>query len=291
MNKRLYSIFILTLSLLAMVGCNFSEEYHEGEDSPQSQFEVVEFTPAPGQFINEGYTATSAIEACEYAQSRLDDQLYISLGGFGGYIVVKSKTPITNSGDYDFGIYSNIFDGSSEPGIVWVSCDTNANGVADDEWFELYGSESEKESTRYNYKITYSRTDDATEIAWHDNHGESGTISRNSAHPQDYFPAWISANEYTLSGTCLPHNSEWDEISKKWILRSFEWGYVDNLSTIDFASDRANRFRISDARTASGEVADLKQIDFIKVQSAINRINPAIGETSTEVSGFVSYCE
>jgi hypothetical protein len=291
MNKRLYSIFALALPLLAMVSCNFSEEYHEGGDTgnQQSQFEVVEFTPAPGQFINEGYTATSAVEACEYAQSRLDNRLYISLGGFGGYIIAKCKTPITISDGYDFGIYSNTFDGSSEPGIVWVSCDTNANGVADDEWFELYGSESEKENTRYRYEITYSRTDDATKIAWHDNLGESGIISRNSTHTQDYFPAWITTEEYTLSGTCLPHNSEWDEASKEWILRSLEWGYVDNFSAIDLAADRANRFRISDAHTASGDVANLAQIDFIKVQSAINRINSAIGETSTEVSGFVSY--
>ena len=35
--------------------------------------EVVEFLPAPGQFVNEGYTATTMAEACAYAQERLDN--------------------------------------------------------------------------------------------------------------------------------------------------------------------------------------------------------------------------
>ena len=286
-----FTFIIILATLLTMVSCIYSEEYYKEEDPApeESQYEVIEFMPAPGQFINKGYTATTMTEACEYAQNRLDNRLYVSLGGFGGYIVVRFKHPISNSGGYDFGVYSNIFEDGSEPGIVWVSCDTNLNGIADDEWFELYGSESKKESTRYNYEITYSRTDDASKIAWRDNYGESGIISRNSVHPQDYFPTWITANEYKLSGTYLPHNSEWNDASKEWVQRSLEWGYVDNFSTIDLASDRANRFRISDAHTASGEAANLKHIHFIKVQSAINRVNSAIGETSTEVNGFVSY--
>ena len=46
-------------------------------------------------------------------------------------------------------------------------------------------------------------------------------------------------------------------------------------------------FRISDARTADGEAVNLTQIDFVKVQSATNAIHSAIGETSTEVAGFI----
>ena len=150
--------------------------------------EVVEYLPAPGQFVNEGYAATTMAEACAYAQARLDNHYFVSLGGFGGYIVVRFVEPVPNSGDYDFGIYSNAFKTSSEPGVVWVSQDLNANGLADDEWFELYGSESEAESTIRNYSVTYSRTDDATTIAWRDSAGESGIIERNAAHTQDYFP-------------------------------------------------------------------------------------------------------
>ena len=253
----------------------------------ESDVEVVEFLPAPGQFVNEGYSATTMAEACKYAQERLENHHLVSLGGFGGYIVVKFKTPVESSDGYDFGIYSNSFVTSSEPGIVWVSQDANGNGVADDEWFELYGSESEKESTLHNHSITYSRTDDETKIAWRDSEGKSGIIERNSAHLQDYFPAWVEGNEYTLTGTLLPDNAVWNEMNREWNMLPFDWGYVDNYSSIDYYNRGANIFSISNARTADGEAANLSHIDFVKVQSATNATHTPIGETSTEVRGFI----
>ena len=62
---------------------------------------------------------------------------WVSLGGFGGYIVVGFDHSIDNSGDYDLGILGNSFSGSSEPGIVWVMQDENGNGLPDDTWYEL----------------------------------------------------------------------------------------------------------------------------------------------------------
>lgn len=281
--------FALVAALLVVGGC---AQFEGGEDGgkdttpKEPEYEVVEFIPAPGQFVNEGYSASTMAEACAYAEDRFRNRYFVSLGGFGGYVVVRFKTPIANSqGGYDFGIFGNSFSGSSEPGIVWVAQDANQNGVADDEWFELRGSERGLQ----NYAITYSRTDDVNKIAWRDNRGDSGVIERNNAHTQDYFPAWVAENEYTLSGTLLPDNSEWNDKNQEWVLHAFEWGYADNFSAIDLATDRANRFRISDACTTSGEPANLPQIDFVKVQSATNVIHTIIGEVSTEVCGFVSY--
>ena len=284
--------FALVAALLLVGGCAPFESGEGGEDaSPRElEYEVVDFLPAPGQFVNEGYSATTMAEACAYAEGRFRNRYFVSLGGFGGYIVVKYKTPIVNSeGDYDFGIYSNAFSGSSEPGVVWGAYDENRNGLADDEWFELYGSERVRYFTVPNYSITYSRTINEKKIAWRDNRGDSGTIERNNVHTQDYFPAWVRADEYTLTGTLLPDNSEWSEKNQEWVLHAFEWGYADNFSAIDLAADRANRFRISDACTADGERANLPHIDFVKVQSATNVIHTTIGEVSTEVCGFVSY--
>ncbi len=281
--------FALVAALLVVGGCaQFEGGEDGGKDTTPKEpgYEVVEFLPAPGQFVNEGYEATTMAEACVYAEERFRNRYFVSLGGFGGYVVVKFKTPIANSqGDYDFGIYSNAFNGSSEPGVVWVAQDANQNGVADDEWFELHGSESALQ----NYAITYSRSDNETEIAWRDNKGESGTIKRNSMHLQDYFPEWVAENEYTLSGTLLPDNSEWSDKNQEWVLHAFEWGYADNFSAIDLATDRANRFRISDACATNGESVNISHIDFVKVQSATNVIHTIIGEVSTEVCGFVSY--
>lgn len=285
--------FALVAALFVVGGCTQLEGTNDVDgDTPQqeSMVEVVEFLPAPGQFVNEGYSATTMAEACAYAQERLESRYFVSLGGFGGYIVVKFDKPIRNSeGDYDFGIYGNSFKGSSEPGVVWVAQDANGNGVADDEWYELRGSESGVATTLQNYSITYARTEDERTIAWRDNKGESGIIERNSQHPQDYFPAWVVEDEYTLSGTLLPPNSEWSENNQEWVLHAYGWGYADNFSEVDRAADRANRFRILDARDATGEAVILAHIDFVKVQSATNKIHTAIGEVSTEVCGFVSY--
>ena len=99
---------------------------------------VYDYTPAPGQFINElktgGFdgTQTTMEAAIAYAEKRLAQENWVSLGGFGGYIVVGFDHSIDNSGDYDLAILGNSFSGSSEPGIVWVMQDENGNGLPDD---------------------------------------------------------------------------------------------------------------------------------------------------------------
>lgn len=126
---------------------------------------VYEYTPAPGQFINETSTIggmtgneTSPEAAVAWATQRLKDKLHVSLGSFGGYIIVGFDHSIPNSGNqYDFCVQGNAFDGSSEPGIVWVMQDINGNGLPDDEWYELKGSEAGKEETIQNFEVTYYR--------------------------------------------------------------------------------------------------------------------------------------
>ncbi len=63
---------------------------------------VYEFTPAPGQFVNEDYDASTPEQACAYAEDRLSHEYYVSLGGFGGYIVVGFDHSIVNDGGYNF---------------------------------------------------------------------------------------------------------------------------------------------------------------------------------------------
>lgn len=101
---------------------------------------------------------TSPEAAVAWATQRLKDKLHVSLGSFGGYIIVGFDHSIPNSGNqYDFCVQGNAFDGSSEPGIVWVMQDINGNGLPDDEWYELKGSEAGKEETIQNFEVTYYR--------------------------------------------------------------------------------------------------------------------------------------
>lgn len=277
-----------------------------GSSSPTFD-KVYAFVPAPGQFVNEiqnaGYTGNEDTHtaAIAYAEKRLKATAYVSLGGWGGYIVVGFDHSIENKGDYmlngeayDFAITGNAFAGSSEPGIVYVMQDVNGNRKPDDEWYELKGSEYGKEETIQDYAVTYYRpSGPRMGTGWTDNQGNSGSVDYlGSFHNQlYYYPAWIEENSYTLYGTCLK-----SRVSIKdglWYNGEFDWGYADNFGkdrNIDddnYNADPDNAyFKISNAVHPDGTPANLQYIDFIKVQTGTNATAGALGENSTEVFQF-----
>lgn len=276
---------------------------------------VYEYTPAPGQFINElktgGFngTQTTPEAAIAYAEARMSqtdsegnpNPIWVSLGGFGGYIIVGFDHSIDNSGDYDLGILGNSFNGSSEPGVVWVMQDENGNGEPDDTWYELAGSETGKAETIQNYAVTYYRPSGAgMPVQWSDNMGNNGEIDYLKVyHNQEYYyPLWIEADSYTLRGTRLePRNYDASGKGTYWVNEEYDWGYVDNWSPIDRltnsgnsnAEANANHFKIANAIDFEGESVELKYIDFVKVQVAVNAKSGWLGELSTEVFGFYDY--
>lgn len=257
---------------------------------------VYEFTPAPGQFVNEDYDASTPEQACAYAEDRLSHEYYVSLGGFGGYIVVGFDHSIVNDGGYNFQVLGNSFKGSSEPGVVWVMQDENGNGLPDDTWYELKGSEYDNPQTVQDYEVTYYRPRKTGQpVQWTDNRGKSGSIDYLPAwHNQDfYYPNWVSENTYILRGTCLPSKTR-EVTPGYWSNDEYEWGYADNFSPIDRLTDddnhdagvNANHFRIGDAVTFDRKPAELKYIDFVKVQTGVNAKAGWLGENSTEVFGI-----
>lgn len=255
---------------------------------------VYEYLPAPGQMVNENYTATTMEEACIYAMGRLNDAATLSLGGFGGTLVVGFDHSIVNGGGYDIAITGNSYKGNSEPGAVWVMQDENGNGLPDDTWYELKGSEYGSKSTICDYAVTYRRPEPYSAVTWSDNCGQSGKIDYLKAyHSQpSYYPAWVAAESYTLRGTCLKHRtSDTSGNGTMWVSGEFEWGYADNFSPVDrLADDSAvNHFRISDAVSSTGDAANLKYVDFIKIQTAVNTKAGWLGEISTEVLGVADY--
>ena len=261
---------------------------------------VFEYTPAPGQFINElktgGFDAShnNPEAAITYAEGRLSDGKWISLGGFGGYLVVGFDHSIDNNRSYNLGVVGNAFDGSSEPGIVWVMQDENGNGYPDDTWYELAGSETGKFETYRDYAVTYYRPSGiGMPVQWTDNYGNNGEIDYLAQyHDQDYYyPLWIGEDSYTLKGTRLEaRNYDQSGNGTYWVQPHYDWGYVDNFSPTDFnSSDKANFFKISNAIDFEGNPVNLSHIDFVKVQCAVNAKSGWLGELSTEVCGFYDY--
>jgi len=272
---------------------------------------VYDYCPAPGQFINEmpryedGDTYESILQKVEESISGTNDVM-ISLGGYGGYVTFGfDHTVINVPGEKDFRIWGNCFyellqpdkkGGSAEPGIVMVSYDTNCNGIPDDEWYELAGSDYNSPGTLHNYSITYRRPDPDREIiaddvnslddihyiGWSDNQGNNGYIAKNIFHNQEYFPKWIEREEISFSGTLLPCNAE--DLSGNgsyYVLYSFPWGYVDNHPN-DY--EDLNSFDISWAVDDDGNHVNLPGIDFVRVYTGLNQYCGWLGETSTELS-------
>ena len=259
---------------------------------------VYEFMAAPGQFVNENYTATTMSEACTYAEDRLRKGEYVSLGAFGGYIVVGFDHSIGNDGGYNIQISGNSYRNSSDPGIVWVMQDENGNGLPDDTWYELKGSEYGRPSTRLDYAVTYYRPDrPGRPVAWIDNEGHTGEVEYIATHAQDYYyPRWVRENAYTLVGRKLTSNTVMIS-PNNWINKEFEWGYADNFSPVDRLTEEANKgggansnhFKIDHAVRYDGQPANLRYIDFVKVQTGVNARAGWIGEVSTEVVGVSDY--
>ncbi len=272
---------------------------------------VYEYCPAPGQFVNEmpryeeGDTYADILQKTEESISGTND-IMITLGGYGGYVTFGFDHTVMNiPGEKDFRIWGNCFyellqpdkkGGSAEPGIVMVSFDANCNGLPDDEWYELAGSEYDSLSTRHNYSITYNRPDPLREIVadddnslddiyyirWTDNAGGSGYMAKNIFHNQDYFPKWINSDQISFSGSLLANNAE--DISgygAYYVLYSYPWGYVDNHPN-DYPD--LNSFDISWAVDSEGRHVDLPGVDFIRVYTGVNQYCGWLGETSTELS-------
>lgn len=291
----------LSLSLMAYVALNAASPYLS---------KVYDFMPAPGQFVNELPEYDDGDDLNDII-SKVEEQIcgdkmpgMVTLGAWGGYVVFGFDHPVVNiKGDYDFKIYGNAFaatgsttGGSCEPGIVMVSYDDNGNGIPDDKWYELAGSEYGKSTTIQQYRLTYYRTPsthvpnpdndykyitDRTYIRWTDNCGGEGYVMKNSFHNQDYWPMWIDADTLIFEGARLPDNGvDRSSNGTNYVLSFFDYGYVDNRPNNE---DRG--FNIDWAVDEHGEAVHLPAIHFIKVYNAINQYCGWLGETSTEIQG------
>lgn len=261
---------------------------------------VFDFLPAYGQFTNTmpkyetGDTRETMRQKAEQVLASENSSM-ISLGGFGGYVTFGFDHTIVNvPGKRDFRILGNAFANSSEPGVIRVAFDKNANGVPDEEeWYEIAGSEHGNPKTIKNYEITFFKPETALDAAtgnieeyirWKDNQGNEGWKPKNSHHSQSYYPLWIGEESIAFKGTLLPDNA-FDSNSQgtMWQLKEFEWGYADNYPNTHDES----AIDIAWAVDQNGNKVHLPGVDFVKIYTGLNQETGWLGETSTEVSGAI----
>ena len=260
--------------------------------------EVIDYSPAPGQFINEmpEYEVGDTRETMNAkATESLCNGDMISIGAWGGSVTIKLPQSLPNvDGVVDFrvvgnAVYANdasnaIRIGSSEPGIVLVMRDDNANGQPDDTWYELRGNQTFNSIA--DYQVTYYRpSSSATDneyIAWEASNGDAGYLNRTIEHQQDYFPMWVENNEsMSFVGRRLPDNGAFNQETNKFDLSCYD-GYADSHPNNLVASC----LDIDNAIDEWGNPCKLKSIDFIKIYTGVLQANGPLGECSTEVAAI-----
>ncbi len=270
-------------------GCLLTACNHEGVESAQSlspyAAKVWAYCPAPGQFVNvlpAWEDGKDMLEEADKAICGKRNGNMISLGAWGGYIVVAFDHDVVNLPDtFDFRVLGNAFSGSGEAGIVMVSADENGNSIPDDPWYELAGSEYSATGTVHDYRCVYYRpADNLADILWKDNRGDSGYVLRNVYHDQSYYPLWESADSLVFTGARLASNAY--EENGQFYHDSFAWGYADNLPN----DGPGSCFDIGWAVDSAGKSVKLEKIRFVKVYTALRESLGQLGEISTEICGF-----
>lgn len=280
---------------------------------------VVEYHPAPGQFVNttpaaaEGDTHDDLCRACE---EQLADGNPVSLGALGGYITIAFDHAVQNGRGSDLRIEGNAFystadpvygaqtiGGSIEPGIVYVGVGSTP---ATARWYELAGSEyrtSERRGCRMTYRkpsaergdhvLPYSSYDEyvAWTLSWTAADGtprdSTGFLMKNVYHTQSYWPSWESGEEIAFDCALLPERAVCYDTGETpyWVLYRYAadaYGYADaSRGDEDWAT-----FDLDWAVEADGTPAGLDHCDFVRVATGTLGQHGWIGETSTEVCRF-----
>lgn len=296
MIKSFYSFKLLTVSILILVTINSQGQFASG---------VSEYLPAPGQYTNADFIGTPTAANSLIGNNRG----LVSLGAYGGSITLQFASGIKNDPNNPYGVDFTVFGNAtptwSEPGIVQVMKDENKNGLPDDTWYEIAGSDHYWETTTSNYEITYrnSGINTATDIYWTDNQQNSGIIPENSFHRQSYYPhaelfPTVPISSFTLKGTRLAGQID---LSNPGVVNSYRraFGYADNTPVLSFSEKIPDNPYTSEIEGSGGDAIDidwaigvygnyvkLDEIHFIRIYTAMNALAGWLGEISTEITGI-----
>lgn len=247
---------------------------------------AIGFSPAPGQFVGRGngysnpsisaLASRSETEALDIIQEYMDgkrafnnteaDGKVFSLGGWGGYYTVHFDHSVENKPGEDLYIDGNFnVARQSEPGIVWVSQDINGDGIPNEIWHRLAGSQGAGNvPPTSRYGICYFKP-----------HSSNSAFYIDTAGRSEKFPWWNNGNDgfpYHITGS-----------DGTWVL--FSGILLDHAGNPDYGGyvdSGTENFDIADAVDERGNPVSLNYIDFVKIQVGLNRDLGGLGEASTE---------
>ncbi|MRG45303.1 hypothetical protein GFS24_09260 [Chitinophaga sp. SYP-B3965] len=290
---------------------------------------VFDYLPAPGQFVNE-LPKYNAGDTYETMMGKVNKELVggdantITLGGWGGYVVVGFDHTIVNvPGLRDFRIHGNAFGananprpnapfgGSCEPGVVMVAYDKNKNGKPDeDEWYEIKGSGNfSAESEPWYAAAVTAKNDVRTFRTYEMTYNRPATETPDATPPTGIsisnYIRWTDnqgQQGYKVKNTfhAQSYYPAWvkDEkiiykgirLARNGIEESGQGSYYVLYAfkygyTDNYPNPHDNSgIDIDWAIDKNGNKVVLPGIDFVKVYNGVDQENGWLGESSTEIS-------
>ena len=292
-------------------------------DSPFAT-RVVAYEPAPGQNVQSTFfndPAAALGPPVGGGTLAADNFKQVTLGGFGGSITlgfdhrILNQSPTAgNPRGLDLIVFGNAFfvGGNAnrrwaEAGVIYVSIDSNGNGLADDPWYIIRGSHLPAAPNQLLVSKTWdSDAGDATfppaATTWVPP-GRSGVWTTAAPMLPAVFNGPVVSNPFGLSAAdegiwgyadCTPTmvlgDIDGDGVRDDAMITAEEF-YTrpdDPLAVgISPGSGGGDAFDIDWAvDAATGLPANLPGIDFVRIVCGVDRINGVFGEISTEIGGI-----
>ena len=275
--------FFFFFILLFYISCKQTDEPTETSEYISKVFDYVY---APGQ-----HSALAAPTDTEFFIGNPDEHTkFVYLGGFGGYIIAGFDHNISNHASVDFEVLL-MKSSTPEPAIVYVMQDKNGDGIPNETWYELKGSQFE--NSKRNYWVRYFKSaSDTTNITWLDSEGVTGELKAGygSTNSSGWWWQATTSDSITFYGTRLPdaYENTGTESAQFWVVpaEKFKWGYAENNSGDDYdATTGSNKLDISNAVDENGNAVSLTNIRFLKIQTAVFQQAGWVNEVSAELRG------
>lgn len=280
---------------------------------------VVEFSPAPGQFVNDPVFNDPTVALGPPVGGGLltgGNTSVVSLGGFGGSITLSFDHTVLdeplNPLGMDAIVFGNAYWVGGDPEKHWaevatieICLDTNKNGRPDDGWYLIPGSHITAPTEQWAEQTWDDDIGDPTyppeHTAWIPP-GAAGTWSTEAfALPSEPFAADVVLNPRTEGGCGVEGIFGYGDYTPTLLLGDLDADNVvddpealpeefytvpdDPLSVgISPGSGGGDAFDIAWAIDPWTEApANLPGFDFIRLTCAVNSVSPVFGEKSPEI--------
>ncbi|MFH1418208.1 MAG: hypothetical protein ABII12_07995 [Planctomycetota bacterium] len=281
---------------------------------------VIDFSPAPGQFVNEPLfnDPSKALGPPAGAGTyNPNNSKLVSLGGFAGSITLAFDHTVMNDDTNPLGLDAIVFGNAtwagSDPNRHWAECgyieisrDVNDNGQADDPWYLVSGSHI---PDPLGQEETQAWDDDVGDPTYPPNNpnwippGQSGTwMTQGFRLPSDVFDVTVLQNPSGLGAT-VEGVFGYADFAPVLILGDLDGDNVvddPEMSPADFYTAPDDPFEVGmtpgscggDAfdiawaiEPETGQPANLDGFDFIRITNGENYIAGIFGEKSPEIGG------